>query len=114
MNQNMKFKILIQQIRKNYIVFSGIGNHSTFIDTLKKNQIKIIEEIEYPDHYQYKKMIQKKILKIAKNKNAKVLTTEKFIYVLIKNTTHINFIKVFKNRSVNKLKKKLRNLYENN
>ena len=101
---------------KNYIVFSGIGNHSTFIDTLKKNQIKLIEEIEYPDHYQYKKNDLEKILKIAKNKNAKVLTTEKdYLRIDPKYHSHINFIKVFlKIDQLDKLKKKLKNLYENN
>ncbi len=106
------------QINKeeNYIVFSGIGNHSTFIDTLKKNKIKIIKDIEYPDHYDYSQEDLNKILKIAKNNNAKILTTEKdYLRLNQKNQDNINFIKIFlKIDKIDKLRERLKILYENN
>ena len=37
---------------ENYIAFSGIGNHQTFLSMLKHN-IKIYKDYEFPDHYQY-------------------------------------------------------------
>ncbi|WP_262589811.1 tetraacyldisaccharide 4'-kinase [Candidatus Pelagibacter communis] len=60
-----------------YIVFSGIGNHSTFISMLNLNGLKIIKDFEYPDHYQYEKKDIDKILFQAENLNCKVITTEK-------------------------------------
>ncbi|WP_440653049.1 tetraacyldisaccharide 4'-kinase [Candidatus Pelagibacter sp. HIMB1542] len=60
-----------------YIVFSGIGNHSTFISMLNLNGLKIIKDFEYPDHYQYEKEDIDKILFQAENLNCKVITTEK-------------------------------------
>ena len=60
-----------------YIVFSGIGNHSTFISMLNLNGLKIIKDFEYPDHYQYQKKDVDKILFEAENLNCKIVTTEK-------------------------------------
>ena len=42
-------------IDQNYLVFSGIGNHKTFVEMLKNNKLKIVSDLEYPDHYQYSK-----------------------------------------------------------
>ena len=39
----------------NYFVFSGIGNHQTFISMIKNYGLKIIKDIEFPDHYKYTK-----------------------------------------------------------
>ncbi len=115
-NMNLNFydaKYEIENLDKinkeeNYVVFSGIGNHSTFIDTLKKNKIKIIKEIEYPDHYNYSNNDLDEILQIAKSKNLKILTTEKD-YIRINHIYQksIDFVKVF-------LKKRLKILHENN
>ena len=32
---------------KNYIIFSGIGNHKTFLSMLKKYNIKIYKDFEF-------------------------------------------------------------------
>ena len=42
---------------KKYLVFSGIGNHQTFISMIKNYGFNIIKDIEFPDHYKYKKKI---------------------------------------------------------
>ncbi|MDA7837215.1 tetraacyldisaccharide 4'-kinase [Candidatus Pelagibacter sp.] len=62
---------------QNYLVFSGIGNHKTFVDMLKNNKLKIISDLEYPDHYQYSKRDFDEIIINAKKFNALILTTEK-------------------------------------
>ena len=125
-NENMNLNIYeskyeiqnFDQINKeeDYIVFSGIGNHSTFIDTLKKNKIKIIKDIEYPDHYEYSQEDLNKIFEIAKNNNAKILTTEKDYLRLNQNhQDNINFIKIFlKIDKIDRLRERLKILYENN
>ena len=60
-----------------YLAFSGIGNHKTFIDMLQNNKLKIINDLEYPDHYQYSKKDIDEIINNAKKYNAKIITTEK-------------------------------------
>ena len=64
-------------INEKYLVFSGIGNHKTFLSMLKKNNFNIIKDIEFPDHYNYSKKDINKIISISKNYNCKILTTEK-------------------------------------
>ena len=60
-----------------YFVFSGIGNHKTFIKMLSNYGLDIIENIEFPDHYNYKINDMEKIISKAKKLNAKILTTKK-------------------------------------
>jgi tetraacyldisaccharide 4'-kinase len=69
----------INEFDKNqsYLVFSGIGNHKTFIEMLKNNNLKIVSDLEYPDHYQYSKKDFDKIIINAKKYNAHIITTEK-------------------------------------
>ena len=62
---------------QNYLVFSGIGNHKTFVEMLKNNKLKIVNDLEYPDHYQYSKRDFDEIIINAKKFNAHIITTEK-------------------------------------
>ena len=62
---------------QNYLVFSGIGNHKTFVEMLKNNKLKILRDLEYPDHYQYSKRDFDEIIINAKKYNAHIITTEK-------------------------------------
>ena len=78
----------------NYFVFSGIGNHASFILMLKNEGLKIINHLEFPDHYQYTVSDINKIIKIAKNLNCKIITTEKD-YLRLENL-NISEIKVVK------------------
>ncbi len=64
-------------LEKSYFVFSGIGNHNSFLDMLKNNKVKIADNLEFPDHYIYKQNDIKKIIDQAKKKNLGILTTEK-------------------------------------
>ena len=69
----------IDEFDKNqsYLVFSGIGNHKTFVEMLKNNKLKIVSDLEYPDHYQYSKRDFDEIIINAKKFNAHIITTEK-------------------------------------
>ena len=60
-----------------YIIFSGIGNPESFRKMLDKKKFNIIQEIKFPDHHQYSSKDINKIKLLAKNLNAKILTTEK-------------------------------------
>ena len=62
---------------QSYLAFSGIGNHNTFIEMLRNNKLKIVGDIEYPDHYEYSKKDLDEIIISAKKYNAHIITTEK-------------------------------------
>ena len=64
-------------IDKNYIIFSGIGNPDNFKKLLLKNKFKIIEEITFPDHFNYQDKDILKIIDKANSNNAEIITTEK-------------------------------------
>jgi len=81
-----------------YVAFAGIGIPMNFYDTLITSGINIIKFIEYPDHWKYNSKEIKKIINIAKDMNAKIITTEKD-YLRLKNyniaqTENIQFIKM--------------------
>ena len=91
----------------NYLIFSGIGNSESFKETLVENKFNIIEELIFPDHYNYKKEDISRIVKKANKINAKIVTTEKD-YIKITNDINndINFIEInFKIDDEEKLKK---------
>ena len=69
-------------INSNYLVFSGIGNHKTFISMLKEYSFKIIKDLEFSDHYNFTDRDLDKIINLAETLNCKVITTEKDYYRL--------------------------------
>ena len=78
-----------------FLVFSGIGNHKTFISMLKKNNFNIVKDIEFPDHYSYSKNDINEIISISNELNCKIITTEKDYIKLEKNgLDNIKYIKV--------------------
>ena len=75
---NIKIKNISKfNIDKNYIIFSGIGNPDSFKKLLLKNKFKIIEEITFPDHYNYQEKDILEIINKANDNSAEVITTEK-------------------------------------
>jgi len=77
-----------------YFVFSGIGNHKTFIKMLSNYGLEVIENIEFPDHYNYKSNDIEKIISKSKKLNATILTTEKdYLRLEKKYLEEIRFIK---------------------
>ena len=82
-------------IDKNYVIFSGIGNPSNFVNLLKNNNFKVIKNFNFPDHYNYKKIEIEKIIKFAFKNNSQVITTEKDYYRLNKKyAEQINFVQL--------------------
>ena len=86
----------ISEFNKNekYIAFSGIGNHKTFISMLKKYELNILKDIEFPDHYNFKNNDIKKIVNEANKFDCKIITTEKDYMRLNNKIFKISFIKV--------------------
>jgi|TARA_B110000027_G_C16114731_1_gene299560 tetraacyldisaccharide 4'-kinase len=82
-------------INEKYIIFSGIGNPDIFKETLIKNNLKIVKEIIFPDHYNYTKTDINNIKLQAKKLNAKILTTEKdHIKIDLDLSKDIKFLKI--------------------
>ena len=82
--------------RDSYIVFSGIGNHHTFVSMIKKYELNIVKEFEYPDHYSYSEDEINQICEEAENLNCKIITTEKDFFRLNKNIINLDQIKYIK------------------
>ena len=86
----------LHEFNKNdqYLVFSGIGNHQTFIKMIEENGFNISKDIEFPDHYKYTEKDIKQILDQANSLNSKIITTEKdYLRLENKMTKGIKFIK---------------------
>ena len=79
-----------------YLIFSGIGNHQTFVKMIKNYGLNIFKDHEFPDHYKYTDKDINNILNEANDLNCKIITTEKD-YLRInaekKSLSNINFIK---------------------
>jgi len=74
------YKILNIQtynLESKYLIFSGIGDPSSFRDILVENKFNVAREIVFPDHYDYSLNDLEKIRNIAKNEKLKIITTEK-------------------------------------
>ena len=92
-----KYEIInLNEFRKDekYLIFSGIGNHETFVSMFKKAQLNVLKEIEFPDHYNYEKKDIDKIISEASDLNCTIVTTEKDY--LRMNDTYLDKIKVIK------------------
>ena len=82
-------------ISSNYIIFSGIGDPLSFKEILIENNINVVKEIIFPDHYEYKKKDIENVLEESYKLNAKILTTEKdFIKLSDDSAKKINFLKI--------------------
>jgi len=82
-------------IEDKYLIFSGIGNPSSFKETLLKFKFKVIKEITFPDHHTYTVKDIEKIKSMATDLNAKIITTEKdFVKIPQKNLAIINFLEI--------------------
>ena len=116
LNQGKYIPLNIKDFNKehNYLVFSGIGNHKTFVSMLKINHLKIIDDLEYPDHYQYSQKDFDEIVNKAKKQDAKILTTEKdYLRLNSFDKTEVSFIKsTLEIEDEKKLTKTLIDLYE--
>ena len=75
---------------ENYLIFSGIGNHKTFLSMIKNYGLNVLKDMEFPDHYNYKSDDIEKIFNEAEKLNCKIITTEKDYFRL--NNIYLNKI----------------------
>ena len=101
---------------KKIISFAGIGNPINFFNLLSKNQISVLDNISFPDHYNYSEKELKDLIDKSKKNNAILLTTEKdYFRIESKYKEHIKYLKIKvviekEDEFINDIKK----LYENN
>jgi len=82
-------------LSKNYLIFSGLGNPLNFKKTLINNKFKVVKEMIFPDHFNYKQNDINKIRENAKKTNSKIITTEKdFLKISKIDSNEIDFVKV--------------------
>ncbi len=115
-DENIKLKLLIKRYNKDiqvfeshynptninqftasekYVIFSGIGNPETFKEILEKNKLNIVEEVVFPDHHEYNETDIDRIKLLAKNLNAKIITTEKdYVKIKDKINNDIKFLNI--------------------
>jgi tetraacyldisaccharide 4'-kinase len=92
------YKILNIQtfnLESKYLIFSGIGDPSSFRDILIENKFNVAREMVFPDHYDYSLNDLEKIRNIAKNEKLKIITTEKdFMKIPQEFKNEINFLNI--------------------
>ena len=82
-------------LKNNYLAFSGIGNHKTFISMIKNYGMNVLRDIEFSDHYNFKCEDIDKILDLSKKLNCKVITTEKdYMRIRNNNINEIKYVKI--------------------
>jgi len=82
-------------LKKNYLIFCGLGNPEEFEKTLIKYKFKIKEKKFFPDHYNFSNKDINEIKSLAKEKRLEIVTSEKD-YLRLDNSKkkNIKFIKV--------------------
>ena len=80
---------------KKIIAFAGIGNPENFFNLLRDYDVNIIEELKFPDHYNYSENELDKLISKAEKNNSILVTTEKdYFRINEKYKEKINFLKV--------------------
>jgi len=134
--KNMNFEEKIFKINKNLDIFyssykpynldqfknekllavAGIGNPENFFHLIEENGLFIEKKLIFPDHYVFSKSEIENIIKEAKNKNYKIIMTEKD-YFKIKNFNfkNLHYLKIkLEIKDKEKLLKKIISLNETN
>ena len=62
---------------KKFLAFCGIGDNESFFEILKKNNIKVLDTVEFEDHHTFTEKEILKLLDKANNENLKLITTDK-------------------------------------
>ena len=92
------YKILNIQtynLETKYLIFSGIGDPSSFKDILVEHKFNVAREMVFPDHYDYSLKDLEKIQNIARNEKLKIITTEKdFMKIPQEFKKEINFLTI--------------------
>ena len=82
-------------LKKDYLLFSGIGNPYSFKKIILKNNFNVVDEVIFPDHFEYKEKDLEKIKARADKLTAQIITTEKDYVKIPENyRNNIDFLKI--------------------
>ena len=120
LNENKKIKIFYTKYKpqnidefknKKVTAFAGIANPKKFFNLLKYNNIDVVKEIKFPDHYNYSEKELENLINNAKANNTILLTTEKDYFRINQNyKKKINYLKILveienRNQFIDEIKK---------
>jgi tetraacyldisaccharide 4'-kinase len=60
-----------------YIAFAAIGRPEKFFKSLRQNKFPLAQTISFPDHYHYDDLTIQKLINMAQQQQARLITTEK-------------------------------------
>mgnify|MGYP001161590909 CR=1 FL=1 len=81
---NYEIKDAYKFLNRKFLAFSGIADNESFFNLLNKNNINIDHQEEFEDHHIFSDNDMGKLIKIGKEKNIELLTTEKNYFGLKK------------------------------
>jgi len=86
----------IEEFKKRKVTaFAGIGNPVNFFNLLRENNINTIDQLKFPDHYNYTESDLKKLSQISEKNGTILLTTEKDYFRINENfRKNISFVKI--------------------
>ena len=120
LSENKKIKIFYTKYKpqnidefknKKVTAFAGIANPKKFFNLLKYNNIDVVKEIKFPDHYNYSEKELENLMNNAKANNTILLTTEKDYFRINQNyKKKINYLKILveienRNQFIDEIKK---------
>ena len=77
------------------LAIAGIANPENFFELLKKNSLIVREKLTFPDHYIFSKNDLQAIINLAKEKNLKIIMTEKdYFKINDHELKNFNYLKV--------------------
>jgi len=92
---NLSQKLSLSGNADNYTAFTGIAYPEKFFNSLREQNLNILETIEYPDHKKYSEKDLDYLVKKAEKNNSSLITTEKdFIKIPSKYRNKISILKL--------------------
>ncbi len=79
---------------KKLLAFAGIGNPNNFFKILKNNNLNVVKEVSFPDHYEFSFKDIAKLMKVAESLNLELITTEKDFYRIKNPNKNISFLSI--------------------
>ena len=79
---------------KKLCAFAGIGNPDNFFKILKDNNLNVLKQISFPDHYIYKPKDISKLIKISEQYKLELITTEKDFHKVKNINKNIKFLSI--------------------
>lgn len=82
-------------VNRKLVAFAGIGNPNNFFKFLKENNLNVVKEISYPDHYSFSEKELDDLNQLKEKYRAILITTEKdYMRIDINYRQKLNFVPI--------------------